>query len=560
MATSPARHERRKTQRRKQKAAGLVAAGAATAMLAGTAIAPPADAAPLLPLSIGSIADIPGLNAVAAACNAGDSPADTALGATADCTNATPWLLTPIADGVLGLFAPDLMELISIGGLNGALATAGPEGNVSIWPLNASVHIPGSASISGSGYTTAITLLGGQSSAKADYLLAAAVAIAATGGIANADALFGVAAASAIGRPATQVGIIPGWSVGSPRVENTAKARALPLGIAIANSSLKPSELLTGALQNVPQYRTSTTALGGITAAYRSVDGSKGAVCTAAYGEARVHEETLDDDGDVISSKRTNSCTSVLFIFQKQQNEDKHGGFEVYAIKNPLDIGLVSPYGDNIAALLAGIGGGIIDLGPLNDVLAGKFVPEFQSDIIRLVMDPSGPKIETDLLEWLEGLFEDLDLGNLASSPLANLSGLNPNAVSQALGSSATESSAAADDQPSVHSALADTGAGDAPTAQRAVNTFRGDVTVTDAPEVKEQNLPPLEVATQTPPPAPEPVVTPPAPEPIVTAPAPAPEPIVTAPAPEPVVETPPAVETVTPPAAADSVDLVPAG
>lgn len=402
---------------RRRTASAAVAVGASAALLAGTTLTAPPAQADLFPLSIGSIGDV--LPVGVASCDAGDPEIDTDLlnTATADCTQSSPWLLTALADAVLGIVAPDIAGLVSIGGLNGALATPGPEGNVSLFPPNLSVYIPGSAAVSGTGYTTAVTVLGGQSSARADYILAAAVAVAATGGIATADALFGVSVATAVGRPATQASLLPAWDIGSPRVENSATARSLPFGIAIANSSLTVDEVVGGLFANAPQHRASTVALGGITSAYRAVDGSQGAVCTALYGEARVHKQTLDDDGDVVSSQRTNSCTSVLFIFQKQQNVGEHGAFEVYAIKNPFDIGLVSPFGDDIAAFISDVTEGIINLGPLNDVLAGKFVPEFQSDVIRIVMDPAGPRIETDLPTWLESLFGSAQTNSLL--PLA---------------------------------------------------------------------------------------------------------------------------------------------
>lgn len=342
------------------------------------------------------------------------------LDSSADCTGASPWLFSSVADAILGFVAPDIAGLVSVGGLNGALATSGPEVDLH----NLSVLIPGTATISGSGYTTAITLLGGQSTAKADYLFAGA------GGIANAESLFGVSVATAIGRPATQELL----GIGSPRVQNSANAKSLPLGIAIANSSLTLGEVASGLVSNVNQYRASTVALGGITAAYRSLDGSSGAVCTAAYGEARVHEQTLDDSGAVESSKRTHSCTSVLFIFQKQQNVDQHGGYVVYAIKNPLDIGLVSPFGDNIADLVSEVGGGILDLGPLNDVLAGKFVPEFKSDLIRVVMTDSGPQVETDLFEWISGI-----INSISSSTSTQALVANPTAMSLSLDEQTTQ-------------------------------------------------------------------------------------------------------------------------
>lgn len=394
MATSPSRRNRRN---RRRKAGALVAAGASAALLAGTLTAPPANAA-LFPLSLGSIGEVAPF--AIAACDAGDPVVDEALGSSADCTNSSQWLLTPIADLVLGLVVPDIAELISVGGLNGALATWGPELDLGIG--GSSAGIPGHSAISGNGYSTAITLLGGEATANANYILAGAIALAATGGIANADSLFGVAVASAIGRPATEI-----LSIGSDRVENSAKARALPLGIAIANTSLTPAELITGVAVDVPEYRASSVALGGIAAAYRAVDGSKGAVCTAVYAEARVTE-----DGD-----RRESCTSVLFIFQKQQTSDgENAGLVTYAIKNPFDIDLISPYGDDLASLISSITGGVADLGPVNDLLAGKFVPMFQSDIFRIVMAPDGPKFETDLPEWIAGLLDSNNTNSLLST------------------------------------------------------------------------------------------------------------------------------------------------
>ncbi|MEZ5212879.1 hypothetical protein [Gordonia sp. (in: high G+C Gram-positive bacteria)] len=422
MATSQARKNRRR-----RKAGAAVAVGATAALMAGTMTAPPAHA-DIFPLSIGSIGDALPPGAIAA-CDAGDAEVSNGLlDSSADCTGASPWLFSSVADAILGIVAPDIAGLVSVGGLNGALATSGAEidlGNL----FAANLTLPGKATIGGSGYSTAITLLGGESTAKADYLLAGAVAVAAAGGIANAESLFGVSVASAIGRPATQI-----LGLGSPRVENSANAKSLPFGIAIANSSLTLGEAAAGLVSNVHQYRASTVALGGITAAYRSLDGSSGAVCTAAYGEARVHEQTLDDSGAVESSKRTHSCTSVLFIFQKQQNEDQHGGYVVYAIKNPLDIGLVSPFGDNIADLVSEVGGGILDLGPLNDVLAGKFVPEFKSDLIRVVMTDSGPQVETDLFEWISGI-----INSISSSTSTQALVANPTAMSLSLDEQTTQ-------------------------------------------------------------------------------------------------------------------------
>ncbi|GAA3954162.1 hypothetical protein [Gordonia caeni] len=465
MATSVTRRNRH----RRRKAGALVATGAAAALLAGSLTAPPANAA-LFPLSLGSIGELPLANVAIATCDAGDPEVDEALldSAIADCTNSSPWLLTPVADFVLGLVAPDIAELISVGGLNGALATWGPEAGLNVF--NPSLGIPGNSTISGNGYSTAITLLGGEATANANYILAGAIALAATGGIANADSLFGVAVASAIGRPATEIGLGPIIEIGSERVENSAKARALPFGIAIANSSLTPAELIAGLGVQVPEYRASSVALGGIAAAYRAIDGSKGAVCTAVYAEARVSE-----DGE-----RLESCTGVLFIFQKQQtSEGPNAGFVTYAIKNPFDPGLISPYGDGLASLISTITSGAADLGPVNDLLAGKFVPMFKSDIIRIVMTDDGPKFETDLPQWIEGL-------------------LDSNSTSGILATGASEAQTLGADAP------------DAVAASVEESVEAAPLQVNDPapiPEAVVQETAPLPEMSYNPPPAEEPVV-----------------------------------------------------
>ena len=40
----------------------------------------------------------------------------------------------------------------------------------------------------------------------------------------------------------------------------------------------------------------------------------------------------------------------------------------------------------------------------LADILAGRIIPKFGSDIVRVSFDGGTPKIETDLLDWLGGL------------------------------------------------------------------------------------------------------------------------------------------------------------
>ncbi len=335
---------------RTRRIAGLaVALGASAALLAGTATAPTASA-----LSIGDVGVLP----LAAACDAGSGVKDEDrvlitnwLNAEADCTDSSKAVLVPLADGVLGLFLPDLG--LSTGSLNGAAA-------VGLTGL-----APAKAKIKGTGYTTALSLVGGNSSATADYYFALAIALASGGSTSTADALFGSAVALST-------------------LSNTADAQALPWGVALSNSS--------GVLKT---RNTSATALLGIASASSAIDGAEDAVCTAAYGQASVAKK----NGDNVTS-----CTSVLYIFQQHQDGS---GPVWYAIKNPLDLDLVSPFGDDIADLLSTVGGGVTGgLLPeqVLDLLAGKFVPAFGSDIVRVSFDGT-PKIESDLADWLGSLF-----------------------------------------------------------------------------------------------------------------------------------------------------------
>ena len=169
MATSLTRRNRRR-----RKAGTLVAVGAATALLAG-------GLAPAAPAQAFSLADIPG------GCVAGGPNVSLPFGAgTATCEDASPAILAQIGDGLLGIFLPDLP--ISLGGLNGALGLGFPG------------IAPGHATIEGTGFNTAIAV-GGNATAKSDYYLAGAVALA-LGGEAHAESLFGLSvAASTIGKP-----------------------------------------------------------------------------------------------------------------------------------------------------------------------------------------------------------------------------------------------------------------------------------------------------------------------------------------------------------------------
>ncbi|MFT3716199.1 MAG: hypothetical protein QM774_09700 [Gordonia sp. (in: high G+C Gram-positive bacteria)] len=338
--------------------AAAVAAGAAGAVLAGTLSAPPANAEVSIPfmehcapggyehdkLDVG-LADVE---------------------ATADCRDAQKSVIATAGDAVLNLFGVNLP--VGLATMNTAFATPGIG-----FPSGLDPFIDGTATIKGTGYNTALVVLGGDASAKSDYFMAGAIAVASTGGVAKADSLFGGSIATAVNNPI----------FGNKK--NQATAKALPMGLAISNS-----------MSVLHPYSTSSTALMGISSASASVDESVNAVCTAVYGEASVK------DGD---AKNVKSCTSVLFIFQQsQQGSDP----VIYAIKNPLDVGLVSPYGDNIADLLSQLGdllGGDVLPTQVIDLLAGKFVPEFKSDIVRISFENGTPKIGTDIPEWLGGLF-----------------------------------------------------------------------------------------------------------------------------------------------------------
>lgn len=341
MATSLHRRNRRR-----RKAGALVATGAAAALLAGGLTPPaPAQAFSFGNAPMGCVAghpevkEIPGLGA-------------------ADCTEASPAILAKLGDGILGLFMPDLA--VSLSGFNGALGV----------PL--SPRMPGSATIKGTGFNTAIGA-SGKATAQSDHHLAAAIAVALSGGVANAESLFGLALAVSGG--------------GADAILNPpeAKAKALPFGIAVANSS------------NLLESRTvSATALGGVGAGLAASDFPEQAVCTALYAEASVKTS---------SGGNVDSCTSVLFIFQKSKSGD---GADVYAIKNPFDIALLAPLGDAFAESLAtvldrpGMPEGIADM------LSGKIIPKFDSDIIRISFENGMPKLGTDLPEWIGGLFESL--------------------------------------------------------------------------------------------------------------------------------------------------------
>ncbi|GAA4755228.1 hypothetical protein [Gordonia alkaliphila] len=370
--------------RRRKKAAGLVAVGASATLLAGGLMPAQANA-----LNLG---DFP----LIAQCEPGGYEKDgidwkpPLIGpiqfyGTADCKDAQKSVIATVGDAIFGVLLPGFP--IKPSTFNTAIATPGI-GEKDIWgPIDIPWPIPGVATIKGTGYNTAIVVLGGEATASSDYFLAGAVAIAAMGGVANADALFGGALATAISVPLI--------------TKNSAAAKALPMGFAIANSS----HIWNGA-------DVQATALGGIASASSAIDGSQDAVCTAVYAQASVTDSK--------NGKNIESCTSVLFIFQQYQEDD---GPVWYAIKNPLDVNQVSPFGDNIADLLAKVGklvtGGALP-DPIVEAMAGKFVPELKGSIVRVSFQDGMPVFATDLPQFFQGIFGQ----SRASGPLLGLSDL----------------------------------------------------------------------------------------------------------------------------------------
>lgn len=432
MTTSQTRRNRRR-----KAASAAVAVGASAALLAATTLtAPPAQAAivPTIPL-------------VSSGCDAGESPAvGGQLGPTADCTQSSPAVVAAVGDWLIGVLGLDVLPF-TLADLN-----------------SAGVFVPGSsATIKGNGFATALAggvpvVANGTAVADAQNFLSAAIALAATGGTAKATSnIFGAAAAVSVG--ATFL------------VPAKANANALPGGIAIA-------------INNLTANTADATALGGVAMATTTLVDAK-AVCTAMYASASVATS---------SGSNLDSCTSLLFIFQKQQTAGQHDGYEIYAIKNPFALGLVSPVSDTIAGAIASALGAIGVPGGVADVLAGRVVPEFQSDIVRIVMDPAGPRFETDLPDWLESLFGQTQTNSLL--PLA---------------------AAATDDTAPTVLSVADK-AGEAEEAQADVTSKSTAESVTDAgivvndpaplPPVETPELadpPAMEVVDQTPQDSPQP-------------------------------------------------------
>ncbi|MCF8608708.1 hypothetical protein L5G28_00815 [Gordonia sp. HY285] len=315
---------------------GLLATFASATLIAG-GMAAPASAAETTALPTYS-------------CDPGEGrTSDTVLKWSVDCSTATPSVIAQGADAILGLLAPDLG--IKLGDLNKAIAL--PLDLGSQW--NPSLLFPGSATISGSGFASAMGV-GGTGTAIADYVLSGAIGIGGLGatGLAHAN-LGGFALAAGIG-------------------DAQANAKALPGGIALAVGLGNDATAI---------------ALGGVAAASGNGDLNEAqSICTAVYGSATVTDPT--------TGANLSSCTSVLFIFQKSQEGD---GPVVYAIKNPLSLALGNPLKvlADFSAVQESLGIELPISKEIMELLGANIIPKFTDDLIRIVMSDDGPKIETDL-------------------------------------------------------------------------------------------------------------------------------------------------------------------
>ena len=249
-------------------------------------------------------------------------------------------------DKVLGLVGLDL----DLSGLNG-VATTNPTFN-------------GTGVISGSGFASAMVIGRGAANSSTSTPLSGALSIGFSApAVADASPL-GIAIAQALNGGA-------------------ADATALPLGIAIAS--------------NFGTDIVSATALGGVASATnaRPFTNNPKAICTALYGSASVTSNT---------GANLDSCTSILFIFQKSEGAD---GTVAYAIKNPLDIGLHAMLPETARTFFQAVAGNALGLpDDVVELLFTSIIPEFRSDIVRIAVTESGDvSLETDVVDWIGGLF-----------------------------------------------------------------------------------------------------------------------------------------------------------
>lgn len=277
----------------------------------------------------------------------GSRPPIPGSGPIADCTASSPSGLAWLGDGVLrvvGIFVPDLG--VSLRELNGA-AALGPGSKAAIQGRGLNIAVGGGV----------IGATRGVAAANARNTLSVAAAVGAMGGDGYAESLFGV-----------------GLGIGALGRGAVGDAKALPAGIAVAVST-------------VAGTKATATALGGFALASNTgADGDR-AVCTGVYAHADL------GNGD--------SCTSILFFLQRYERGD---GTVFYAIKNPLALSLVAPVtggvSSAIAAALDGFGAGAVA-----DLAGTRFIPAFQSDLVRVEVAPDGSwRLGTDVFDWLGGL------------------------------------------------------------------------------------------------------------------------------------------------------------
>lgn len=259
---------------------------------------------------------------------------------TADCKRAAP-VTAALGDGLLRLFGQEPI----LRDLNQAIAV-GPA-------------LPTKASIAGGGITAAIAVTGGEAHSLAN-VLSLGVAAGLLGGKASANAT------------------VLGASVAVATVTGArAEATALPAALAFSTADARGRT-------------TTTTAFGGVTSASSGKGPGNGAICTAAFGTAEVRS----------GNSVTDSCTSVGFLFQRTQHDD---GPIALSVKNPLDVSLVNPFGESLGDLI-GVVGSVVDVpDAVHDLLGARMVPRLNSDVVRVVMDPARPRLETDIPAWLRG-------------------------------------------------------------------------------------------------------------------------------------------------------------
>ncbi|MFT3716198.1 MAG: hypothetical protein QM774_09695 [Gordonia sp. (in: high G+C Gram-positive bacteria)] len=418
----------------------------------------------------------------------GQATADDNPDVKADCSDAQPAVIAQALDKVLAALGVD--PGLKLTDLNGA--------GVLDWTDN------GVATIKGSGLGSAISL-GGEATANAhDYLSAALAYGFGSPSSAKADASFGsIASAVTLG--------------------GAVDATSLPLGFAFSTNADDPDAGTSA----------STTAFGGFAKATNVGDsmafffpdtGAK-TVRSALYADAKI----TSTDSDTGATKNVSSCTSVAFIFQQSQEGD---GPVVYAIKNPLDLGLDSILTKDDADGFGTLAGAFGAPDAISKILKVKLIPEFESDIVRISFQNGTPKIETDIPEWLGGPFGGQKSNDGAATQAS--------AFTSAMGLRMVGSSpAAAEVTSSVLPAPATSATSDSPSSALTSNgPVSAPATSAPAPAIDSS---PAVPAPSAPAPAPvesAPAVTP-APAPVEPAPAvEAPAPAVSAPS-APVIEAP---------------------